>query len=133
MSGSSGNLRAVGLLTAVMVIAWVLCFWPARYFSGPFGVWWMTLAAVCCLVPGWFVVMLSGLPVFANDLALMVVTTMVRLFSVAGAAVVVKQLKPDLRFQDFFGWLVGFYLLALAVEVWCLRPVGQSHQEGRSV
>ncbi|MEZ6058738.1 MAG: hypothetical protein R3C19_00080 [Planctomycetaceae bacterium] len=80
----------------------------------------MSIAAICCLVPGWLVVFLSRLAIFSNDLNALLVQSMVRMFSVATAALVVKELRPDLGVADFFGWLIGFYLLALATEVWVL-------------
>ncbi|MEO2032614.1 MAG: hypothetical protein ABGZ35_11065 [Planctomycetaceae bacterium] len=39
--------------------------------------------------------------------------------SVSVVALIVKKTRPELGFVDFFGWLVGFYLLALVTEV-CL-------------
>ena len=121
-------LRAAITLTVAFVIGWVVCFWPARALNGEAGVFWMSVAAVCCLVPGWIVVFLSGLAIFSNDLSVMVVQTMIRLFSVAGVAVIIRKLKPDLGIQEFFGWLVGFYFLALGVEVWMLRRNKASSQ-----
>lgn len=88
---------------------------------GEAGVWWMSLAAIAVLVPGWIVVFLSGTAILRNHLAAMLVQTMIRLFSVAGTSVVVKKLRPDLGIVDFFGWLIAFYLLALAVEVTLLK------------
>ena len=114
-------LKPAVILTVVFVFGWVLCFWPARAFNGADGVYWMSIAAICCLVPGWIVVFLSGLAIFPNDLSVMLVQTMVRLFSVAGVAVLIRKSKPELGIQEFFGWLLGFYLLALIVEVWMLR------------
>ncbi len=81
----------------------------------------MSLAAIAVLVPGWIVVFLSGIAILRNDLAAMTVQTMIRLFVVAGVAVVVRKLRPDLGIVDFFGWLIAFYLLALAVEVTLLK------------
>ena len=117
----ASGLKSVAWLTAVMGIGWVLCFWPARLLNGESGVWWMTLAAVCCLVPGWIVVFLSGLAIFPNDLAAMLVQTMLRGGIVGAVAVSVKLLRPDVGVTVFFGWLIGFYLLALATEVVLLR------------
>lgn len=77
----------------------------------------MSLAAIAVLVPGWIVVFLSGIAILRNDLVASLVQTMIRLFMVAGTAVVVRMLRPELGIIDFFGWLIGFYLLALAVEV----------------
>jgi hypothetical protein len=107
VAGSSkiGGFKPAVLLTVVMAVGWVLCFFPARQFSGEAGIWWMSLAAGCCLVPGWIVVFLSGLAIFPNELSAMLVQTM----------------RPDVGAREFFGWLIGFYLLALATEVVLLR------------
>ena len=118
---AANGLKLAVWLTAVMGIGWVLCFWPARLLNGESGVWWMTLAAVCCLVPGWIVVFLSGLAIFPNDLAAMLVQTMLRLGIVSAVAVSVKKLRPELGVADFFGWLIGFYLLAVATVVLVVR------------
>ena len=109
-------------LTVVLTIGWAICFWPARLLNPETGVLWMTIAAICCLIPGWVVVFLSGLAIFPNELAAMLVQTMVRMSSVAGAAVVVRKLYPHIGVADFFGWLIGFYLLALTIEVTLLLP-----------
>ena len=81
----------------------------------------MSLAAIAVLVPGWIVVFLSGIAILRNDLAAALIQTMIRLFTVAGTAVIVRILRPELGIVDFFGWLIGFYLLALAVEVALLK------------
>ena len=126
-SGSgSGVLRPAILLTIAIAIGWVFCFWPARMLNGPSGVWWMSIAAICCLIPGWFVVFLSTLDIFPNDLAVMLVQMSVRLATVGGAAVVVKKQHPEFGPADFTGWLIGFYLLALFFEVYLLRSDSQS-------
>ena len=77
----------------------------------------MTIAAICCLIPGWIVVLLSLLAIIRDELSAMLIQTMVRLFAVAGVALAVRKLRPELGFPDFFGWLIGFYLLALVAEV----------------
>jgi hypothetical protein len=123
VAGSSkiGGFKPAVLLTVVMAVGWVLCFFPARQFSGEAGIWWMSLAAGCCLVPGWIVVFLSGLAIFPNELSAMLVQTMLRLGVVSVVAISVKMLRPDVGAREFFGWLIGFYLLALATEVVLLR------------
>ena len=120
------NSRGAGIksalwLTFFVALGWALCFWPARTLRGEAGVWWMSLAAIAVLVPGWIIVFLSSAAILRNDLMAMLVQTMIRLFSVAGTAVAVKKLRPDLGIIDFFGWLIAFYLLALAVEVTLLK------------
>jgi hypothetical protein len=92
------------------------------------GVFWMTVAAGICLVPGWVVVVVSGFAILSNDLALMLVQTMVRLMSVFVAAIVVKTVQPSVGFTEFYGWLVGFYMLGLLAEVWLtFRRLGAGH------
>ena len=81
----------------------------------------MSLAAIAVLVPGWIVVFLSSAAILRNELSAMLVQTMIRLFSVAGAAMLVRVLRPQLGVVDFFGWLIAFYLLALVVEVTLLK------------
>jgi len=120
------NFRGAGIrsalwLTFFVALGWALCFWPARTLRGEAGVWWMSLAAIAVLVPGWIVVFLSSAAILRNELSAMLVQTMIRLFSVAGTAMAVKKLRPDLGIIDFFGWLIAFYLLALAVEVALLK------------
>lgn len=100
--------------------------------SSDSGIMWMSVAAVTCLIPGWIVLALSFLSVFANDLSAMVVQSMVRLGSVALVAVLVRKQRPELGFADFFGWLVGFYLLALLTEVLLLRRSAESKMDANA-
>ncbi|MEZ6129319.1 MAG: hypothetical protein R3C59_11600 [Planctomycetaceae bacterium] len=130
MTGQSeqrGVLKPALNLTLAIAMGWVVCFWPARLLNGSVGVWWMTIAAICCLIPGWIVVFLSSLAIFPNDLAAMLVQMTVRLAIVGGAAVVVKKLRPEFGPGDFTGWLIGFYLLALFFEVYLLRSETSKH------
>lgn len=108
-------------LTIVLAVGWCVCFFPARWLRGESGIWWMTIAAICCLIPGWIVVFLSMVAIVRDELSAMLIQTMVRLFTVAGVALAVRKFRPELGFVDFFGWLVGFYLLALFVEVKLLK------------
>lgn len=108
-------------LTFAIAAGWVICFWPARILNGSAGVWWMSIAAICCLIPGWVVVFISSLAIFPSDLAAMLVQMTVRLVVVGGAAIFVKRQHPEFGPGDFTGWLVGFYMLALFVEVYLLR------------
>jgi len=120
-SSRSGGLKAAFWLTIVIVVGWIVCFWPARLLRGQSGVWWMSLAATAALVPGWIVVFLSGLAILRNDMLAMLVQTLVRLFAFAATAIIVRIVRPDLGIVDFFGWLIGFYLLALTFEAWLLK------------
>lgn len=128
-----GVLKPAIYLTFAIAVGWVVCFWPARAMNGEQGVWWMSIAAICCLVPGWIVVFLSTLDIFPNDLGAMLVQMSVRMAVVGGAVVVVKKRHPDFGPADFAGWLVGFYLLALFVEVWLLRRQVSSTQSATTL
>lgn len=128
-SGDVGSWKAAVNLTIAVVAGWLVCFWPARMHGGGDGIFWMSVAAFCCLIPGWIVVLLSRLAIFPDDLWLMLAQTAVRLVSVVGAALVVRSFWPKLGVADFFGWLIGFYLLTLLLEVYLLRG-GRS--QGRS-
>jgi len=107
-------------LTGVFVVGWVIAFWPAR-MSRPDGVQWMSIAACCCMVPGWLAVVLERVPVFRSDINLMLGQMGIRFFAVTVAAVAVKFCRPEFGFVDFYGWLIGFYLLAMVTEVIFLR------------
>ena len=108
-------------LTFAMAVGWLVCFWPARALRGQSGVWWMTIAAICCLIPGWIVVFLSMVAIVRNEFTAMASQMLVRMLAVASVALVVRKFRPELGFVDFFGWLVGFYLLALVAEVVVLK------------
>ena len=127
-SSARGRLKAAFWLTLCVLSGWVLCFYPARLLNGSSGVWWMSLAAISCLLPGWVVVFLSGISSLRNEQAAMMVQTMIRLFTVASLALAVRELRPELGFMDFYSWLVLFYLLALGVEVMLFRRGSGSHQ-----
>lgn len=123
MTGSSFKTGLVSAfwLTVVVAVGWAVCFLPARILRGDSGVWWMTIAAICCLIPGWIVVFLSMVAIVRNEFTAMAMQMLVRLFTVATVALVVRKFRPELGFVDFFGWLVGFYLLALVTEVMVLK------------
>ncbi|MCA9060032.1 MAG: hypothetical protein KDA85_16105 [Planctomycetaceae bacterium] len=123
MSGTVRSSRwgAAAILTVACVVGWMTCLWPAWSTGGSTRILWMTIAAICCLIPGWIVVFLSALAMFRNQMSEVLVPTMVRLFLVAVTAILVRKIQPQLTFADFSLWLVMFYLLALAVEVLLLR------------
>lgn|GEM_PF-647642 len=129
-----GVIRQAISLTVAITVGWVVCFWPARILRGDAGIFWMSIAAVCCLVPGWLVVLLSRMSLFSNDLAAMLAQMAVRLTFVGTAALVVRNSHPEFGPLDFSGWLIAFYLLALFVEVWLIRSASsegaQADQHG---
>ena len=120
-SSLKSGLVSAFWLTVTVAAGWVVCVFPARMLRGDSGVWWMTIAAICCLIPGWIVVFLSMVAIVRNEFTAMAIQMLIRLFAVASVALVVRRFRPELGFVDFFGWLVGFYLLALVTEVVVLR------------
>ena len=120
-SSLKSGLVSAFWLTVTLAVGWVVCVLPARMLRGDSGVWWMTIAAICCLIPGWIVVFLSMVAIVRNEFTAMAIQMLIRLFAVASVALVVRRFRPELGFVDFFGWLVGFYLLALVTEVVVLR------------
>ena len=73
-------------------------------------------------MPGWIVVFISRLGIFTDNLVVSLIQMSVRLVCVVSAAVVVKSGWPLLRAGDFFGWLVGFYVMTMLLEVILLHP-----------
>lgn len=114
------SVQSILRLTGVFVVGWVIAFWPAR-MSRPDGVQWMSVAACCCMIPGWLAVVLERVPACRGDVNLMLGQMGIRFFAVMVAAVTVKVWQPEFGFVDFYGWLVGFYLLAMVTEVIFLR------------
>ena len=114
-------LQLVLRLTIIMAVGWVLCFWPARTLRPDHGVKWMSIAAICCLGPGWIVVLLERLAIFRGDIKLMLGQMCVRFLAVMIACIVVKMQRPEFGLADFYGWLIVFYLLAMIYEVILLR------------
>ena len=120
-SSLKSGLVSAFWLTVTLAVGWVVCVLPARMLRGDSGVWWMTIAAICCLIPGWIVVFLSMVAIVRNEFTAMAIQMLIRLFAVASVALLVRRFRPELGFVDFFGWLVGFYLLALVTEVMVLK------------
>ena len=116
-----GALKSAVWLTFVMAVGWVVCFWPARMLHGHSGVSWMTLAAFCCLVPGWIVVFLSRLATFRNDLLAMVIQTLLRLGIVGAVALVVVVQRPKIGVSDFYGWHHSVIVAKLAIAIIIFR------------
>ena len=108
-------------LTLLIALGWVICFWPARATGGQERVVWMTVAAVACLVTGWLVSLSTLLTRTVGPDKLAFVHMAIRVVIVVAIVLVVKWLKPNFGFVDFYGWLFGFYLLGMAIEVASLR------------
>ena len=73
-------------------------------------------------MPGWVCVFLCRLAIFRNDLLAMVLQTLLRLGFVGSIALFVVLQRPEIGVSKFYGWLIGFYLLALMTETVLNRP-----------
>jgi len=115
------TLRSLARLTVVFLVGWAACFWPARIARPEDGVFWMSVAAACCLIPGWIAVFLERFPAFHGDVKLMLGQMTVRFLAVAITGVVVRFIRPEFGLAEFYGWLILFYILAMVFEVVLLR------------
>lgn len=129
MKPQTSALKACFTLTACVAAAWVLCFWPARILNGNAGVQWMTIAAFCCLIPGWVVVFLGTLDIFPNELAAMLVQMTVRTSVVGAAIVIVKRKHPEFEPDMFLWWIAAFYVVALFAEAALLLAQQKSSRQ----
>lgn len=129
MKPQTSVLKACLTLTACVAAVWVLCFWPARILNGNAGVQWMTIAAFCCLIPGWVVVFLGTLDMFPNELAAMLVQMTVRTTVVGSALVIVKRKHPEFEPDMFMWWVAAFYVVALFTEAGLLLAQQKSSRQ----
>jgi len=117
--GSTGVGAAVrnGLvLTAGVLLLWLLIAWPAWRFLGPKGLEGLTFAAALCLIPGWLVFALNSQYGTAAPLAVFLTGTVGRMAAVLCGALAIKATRPDLDMKSFALFLGAFYVLALAIE-----------------
>lgn len=75
------------------------------------------MAAICCLAIGWIVAFLSRLAIFRGPLTGLLVPMTGRLVLISSIAMIVKLRHPELGIADFYGWLIGFYLLSPVTDV----------------
>ena len=107
------------LLNIVIVSAglWAVSYWPSLMLNGRLGVVWMTVAVLLC-----------GLPAFVNRVAARSFVTRdalvgvwvhmaVRVGFVFFGVVVVRAGWPLVGISQFYGWLMGFYLITMACDV----------------
>lgn len=132
-SDPKGVISSLIRLTLVFGVAWSVCFWPARTLRPEEGVWWMTVACLISLIPGWGIVLIEFLPWFRGSLNKLIVGQMsVRFLSVLVACAVIKIMRPQLGLVDFYLWLLIYYLVAMVVEVMFLRQKLQAIQTQES-
>lgn len=91
----------------------------------------MLYAAVLCLVPGWFVIVVSNRIREPNGQVLAALGgTAMRLVFVVVGAMVIGAFRPNLGFGKFLVWVAVFYFLTLWTETWqLLQGAGQTHKQ----
>lgn len=98
------------------IALWVVAWWPANWLRGAAGVGWMTVAILIVAIPGFINLLLSGLPILKDPLKSMLAQMTLRVSTLLVAVLLVKVNWPQVGIGDFYGWLMGFYLLSLTFE-----------------
>ncbi|MEY2724958.1 MAG: hypothetical protein RLZZ458_825 [Planctomycetota bacterium] len=101
--------------------AWLLAFWPAAWAYGQHGVVWMSIAAGVAFVSGLAGLVLIPSLVAPDSLAQPLLHMANRAFWVIAASAAAKTFQPGLRFTEFYGWLLLFYIILMVLEVVGLR------------
>lgn len=118
------------LLTGTVLVGLILAG-PAYYLAGTTGLLSVLASVGVCLFPGLAVVLLVAFGVIRNPLHSMLFATGLRMLVVLAVVLVVKSQSPDLRFRDFYVWVVLVYLAALAAEtLFISRRVRDSQAKG---
>jgi hypothetical protein len=113
----------VAVLAAALIAVYLSAILPAWHFAGPNALAAATLAGLACLV-GFALALAAGEPYRATDRILhgMFWAMAFRMGVPLAAALVVHFHAGDLAGAGFFGWLVGFFEVGLAVEVFLSLP-----------
>jgi len=116
----SGVQIARGALNLLIlsVALWVISWWPSRWLAGESGSGWMTRALLIVVIPGFINLLLSGLPILKDPLKSVLVMMGLRVSVLLVSVLAVKVWRPDVGITEFYGWLMGFYLVSLAFESW---------------
>lgn len=112
------GLAAYFNAAAVLMGLWVLSYWPSLLLSGRIGVLWMTVALLLCGLPGFVNLFLSRSRAFRDPLVGVWVHMAVRVVVVFSGVLVVRLGWPAVGISQFYGWLMGFYLVTMAYDVW---------------
>lgn len=111
---------AVARLIAATLMAWIILVWPARLLWGADVPARSLAACLLCLVPAaltlaWAVAAAGGKP--EQQLAVVLGGMLVRMVMVLAGALVLFFQVPILHDAGFWMWVLGFYLLTLALEI----------------
>ena len=111
---------------AVQGVLWVVAYWPSLWLHGRIGVLWMTGALLLCGVPS---VINTGLALFgvaAEPLVRVWLHMAVRVGVVFAGVLIVRSGWPQVGVSQFYGWVMGFYLVTMGFEVWTYQKALRS-------
>ncbi|MDF1744620.1 MAG: hypothetical protein P1V19_13070 [Gimesia sp.] len=116
-SQSNQPLKQCSILIGISIgLFMVLCV-PAYLIVGIQAVEGLAYANMLCLVPGLFIFLIAGF-LFrdAEPVAVMAISTLVRLMIVGIGTMVILKLRADFGLPEFLIWLLICYFASLLVE-----------------
>lgn len=108
-------------LTFAIAFVWAVLWWPVRVLSANADTSWLTVAAVSCWLPGLIFAFLRVAGVAADPTRAAWLMMAIRASVVVAVVGVLRIYRPDAEFQNCYVWLILFYVVSLAVEVWEVR------------
>ncbi|QDT97398.1 hypothetical protein [Gimesia aquarii] len=116
-SQSKNPIKQCGILAGVLIGLFVLLCLPAYLSIGTKAVEGLAYATILCLIPGIIVLLISGLFFReAAPVAVMAISTLVRLMIVGIGTVLILNLRSDFGLPEFLIWLLICYFASLLVE-----------------
>jgi hypothetical protein len=114
------TVQRLGQLIALGIFAWVVAAYPAYRFGGEQTLVHSAVAALLCLAPAGLTFLLARQSFGASPEQRLLLTlggTGLRMFVVLGVVAVLFLTVPYFQQTGFILWVLGFYLLSLALEV----------------
>jgi len=125
VAGADGNRGGVWQFVAsamnLLILSlglWVVSWWPAHVLGTASGVRWMTVALLIVAIPRFINLLVSALLILKDPLKCVTAQMFLRLAVLLLAVLCVKTQWPQVGISEFYGWLMGFYLVSLAFESW---------------
>ena len=116
--------RSLGILIGVTVAVWAAAFLPARMLGGERTLIYSLVALVICLIPSvvtliWACKTLKYRP--SQAFTVIASSMGVRMTFVLGAGLILNQAVPYFEPMSFWFWILGFYMVTLALETLLVR------------
>lgn len=109
--------KQCGILTAALLGLFAVLYVPAQMMVGPQAVEGLVYATLLCLTPGLIIFLAAGfLYRDASPVAVMGVSTLLRLMIVGIGTLIILKLKADFGLPEFLIWLLICYFASLLVE-----------------